>query len=599
MIRRNGLPDGETLASRATKFCLVLTCLWLSYVALLPPAPEYELSLFEAVHPGARAAFIAVLLSGALVVVQAAITEVRSRYWLASAGCSIAAYAGYFALPLAREYVVYGRFSYDVLVHLGLVDDILETGALSDLLYPATHLLSVAAAFFAGMQPESTVALLGFWFKAILIGGLVLLVRSQSGEQSLALWTFVAALPIFFSSNRFSLAPWLFGLTLLPIVLYVVHRFATDDVRRAAYPFGVLAVGLILYHPISAFYAFTAAAVLLVVVELSDRSATRATLPDLRGVGLVCSGFAGLLGWHVHHGTVDGNVRSSILSLLTMEAGGGTATASRAVEVNYTLEQLLFTFVIPNWGVLVLYVGLAGLATLVVGYRLLRRRATTVESHVAVQSVLGFVLAVAFLVIQLYGSSIIRSAQYLILFAIPAVAIGCWYLTEMRHRRVVASVVLVLLVASIGGATVYSTTTAYSENTHLTAASSTGYSWHLETKDRTNPTYTDMSRDVFAYYEYGYAEADELIRSDEYVTAIPSLSPHLGYHETSTVRSWLPTDGYVVIRTKDLVWHDAEPEWRHDDLVRITDEDYDALTQDRTANRIYSNGEVRIWQTRH
>ncbi|WP_165162646.1 hypothetical protein [Natronolimnobius sp. AArcel1] len=596
------MPTGDMFASRVTKLCLVATALWLSYVALLPPAPSYEISLLEVVHPAARAVFIVVLLTSALVVVQAAITEVRSRFWLASAGCSIAAYVGYFALPLAREYVVYGRFSYDVLVHLGLIDDILETGALSDLLYPATHLLSVAATFLAGMQPESTVALLGFWFKVILIGGLVLLVRSQSGEQSLALLTFVAALPIFFTSNRFSLAPWLFGLTLLPFVVYVVHRFASDNVQRTAYPFSVLAVGLILYHPISAFYAFTAAAVLLVIIGLTDRSTTRttrATLPDLRGVGLVCSGFAGLLGWHVHHETVDGNVRSSILSLLTMEAGGGTETATRATEVNYTLEQLLFTFVIPNWGVLMLYFGLAGLATLAIGYRLLRRQATLFENHVAVQTIFGGILAIAFLGIQLYGSSIIRAAQYLILFAIPAVAIGCWYLSEMRHRRVIASIVLVIVLASIGGAIVYSTSTAYSENTHLTAASSTGYSWHLETKDRSEPTYTDMSRDVFAYYEYGYDEADELIRSDEYVTATPHLSPHLGYHETPTVRSWLPTDGYVVIRTEDLVWHEAEPEWRHDDLVRITGEDYDTLAQDRTANRIYSNGEVRIWQTRH
>ncbi len=288
-----------------------------------------------------------------------------------------------------------------------------------------------------------------------------------------------------------------------------------------------------------------------------------------------------------------------------MEAGGGAETATRAAEVNYTLEQLLFTFVIPNWGVLFLYFALAGIATMLIGYRLLRRRATEFDGHVAVQVALGGVLTVAFLVIQLYGSSIIRSAQYLILFAIPAVGVLLWSLIEThgRHqgqrRRVVTAVVLALLVASLGGATIYSTTTAYSENTHLTAASTTGYSWHLETKDRTEPTYTDMSRDVFAYYEYGYADADALIRSDEHVSAHTYLSPHLGYHESPTVRSWLPADGYIVIRTADLVWHEAEPEWRHDDLVRITGDDYDALAQDHTANRIYSNGEVRIWQTRH
>ncbi|ARS89971.1 hypothetical protein B1756_09670 [Natrarchaeobaculum aegyptiacum] len=588
-----------TWANRGGKLLVVLTALWISYVALLPPATEYEVSVFTSRHVAARGLLYAVLVGSGALLFHSALR--RSRLWMVATACALVAYAGYFGLPLTRGYVQYAGYGFDVWVHVGLIDDIANRGTISDLQYPATHLLSVSVSQLTGVEVETTTPLIAFWFKVLLVGGVFVFTRAQSRRPALAILTLLAALPIFYSQNRFTLAPWVFGLTLLPILLYAVHEHAIGNQRRAVSTFALVGGAVVIYHPISALFSFVACAVFLAAVFAGRHVRADISTPATRGVGLVFGGFAGLLGWHLYHRTVDGSIRSTALSLVERQPGGSAQTASTATEVGYTIWQLVYYFLVPNWGVLLLYLGIGGVATVYVAVRYFVQssKATFYEGHVAVHYPVGGVIGVAFMVFDIHAGGVTRAAQYGILVSIFLVGLALWFAARRRNESKVAGVVCLLVLGLVLGGLVFSVSTGYSDNYHMTHAGSDGYDWHLETKDESVVSYGDsMGGDVYPFSYYGYAETRDRANDDMYVSSLELLAPHLGYHETETVGEWLPEDGYVLLRTEDLVWHEAHPEWRHDDLVRITEDDYDRLHQDRTANRIYTNGEVRIGKTR-
>lgn len=586
-------------ANRGGKLLVILTALWISYVALLPPATEYELSVFTSRHVVAQALLYVILVGSGLLLFHSAVR--RTRLWIVAAICAIVGYAGYFGLPLARGYVQYAGYGFDVWVHFSLIDDISQYGRITDLQYPATHLLSFSVGQLTGIEMESTTPLIAFWFKALLIGGVFVLTRAQSRQNALAVLTLLAAIPIFYSQNRFTLAPWVFGLTLLPILLYAIHEHTIGNGRRAVLVFAVVGGGVVVYHPISALFSFVACAVFLVALFVARHVRADIAVPTTRGAGLVFGGFAGLLGWHLYHRTVDGSIRSTALSLAERQPGGSAQTASAASEVGYTIWQLVYYFLIPNWGVLLVYLGIAGVATLYVALRYVVHPSETTfyEGHVAAHYPIGGVIGVSFMLFDIHAGGVTRAAQYGILVSIFLVGLALWFAARRRNESKIAGVVCLVLLGLVLGGLVLSVSTGYSDNYHMTHAGSDGYDWHLETKDETVVSYGDsMGGDVYPFSYYGYAETRERADEETHISSLELLAPHLGYHETETVGEWVPEDGYLLLRTEDLVWYEAHPEWRHDDLLRVTEDDYEHLQQDRTANRIYTNGEVRIGKTR-
>lgn len=596
--KSNRVDRPNAWANRGGKLLVVLTALWISYVALLPPATEYELTVFTSRHVAAQGLLYAILVGSGALLYHSAFR--RSRLWIVAASCALVAYGGYIALPLTRGYVQYAGYGFDVWVHFGLIHDITEYGQVTDLQYPATHLLSFAVTHVTGIAAESTTVPLAVWFKVLFVGGIFLFSRAQSRRPPLAALTALAAIPIFYAQHRFTLQPWVFGLTFLPVLLYVLHEHAIGNARRVVIVFASIGAAVVVYHPISALFTLVACTVFLIVLFVAGRIQTELRTPVTRGVGLVFGGVSGLLGWHLYHRTIDGSLRSTALSLVERNPGGSAQTASAAAEVNYTLWELIYYFVIPNWGALVLYLGIGGVTTVYVAWRLVSPSSvsTFYESHVAIHYPIGLGIGVAFMLIDIHAGGINRAAQYGILVSIFLVGFALWLAASRREESKIASVVCLVLLGLVLGGLVLSVSTGYSDNNHMTHASIDGHDWHLETKDTTAASYSgSMGRDVYPYSHYGY---EAMMNKDEgeHVSSVELLAPHLGYHETDTVREWVPEGGYLLLRTEDFVWHEAHPEWRHDDLARITGGDYEKLQQDRTANRIYTNGDVRIGKTR-
>ena len=102
------------------------------------PATGFETSLTGAFPPEFWVAFYGVLVCSVVVLLCSLVD--RSGYWRHATALVLADYLLFFFLPLARGYRLYGRGSSDILVHVGDVLGILQTGTLAaGSWYPMQH----------------------------------------------------------------------------------------------------------------------------------------------------------------------------------------------------------------------------------------------------------------------------------------------------------------------------------------------------------------------------------------------------------------------------------------------------------------------------
>jgi len=308
-------------------------------------------------------------------------------------------------------------------------------------------------------------------------------------------------------------------------------------------------------------------------------------------------GLLSLISWYIMSGRIADHIGATFVSLMVGEAGG----AGRAeTEAEYTLTQIISYFMIPEFGIALLYCLLAGLVFLFIFGRFVRLQGQipSIETMTALQSLVGAAIALAFFAVRIHGTNPLRVAQYLILFSIFAVAMLLFYTVEQplstSRQKAVVSVVVIAVMAGIVFA---GAATTYDDENHMTEAYVEGYGWHLDNKEPTTSTYSDTGRDRFAFYHFGYDRAVEVRGQGFEIRSHPDGVPdRLGYHDHQRVAEW--ADGsYLLVRTKDLTTHEVEPDWRLDQMEYIHPDNHERLHSGRSAAKLYDNNDVVIWKT--
>jgi hypothetical protein len=571
----------------------ILCVVYVIAVALVPPASEYEPSIYEGV-PIVVWFLLAMVLSTAVWLLVTTILSptydgIRPAIVLIFTG-----YLGFFLLPTSRGYYLQSSSGSDIWSHIGTVSDVINTGYIPDTRYPATNILASEIALLTDISMNTLRGIFAFFFFALAFSYATLLVRSHSKDRELTACTILAAAPLVFSGYAVSYLPWLFALSLIFILLYTFHKYITT----ADSSWFVIGIGLCLaltwYHPITMAFGLIALIVQSIVyLHFSPNGIEASALQ--RALPITSVGVLSLMTWYVVSGRIEGHIASTILSLLVAEPGG----SSRAeTEASYTLGQTFSYFVLPEVGIALLYCGISGFVFLLVAGKYISKNycISTVEGMTALQGFVGAIIAAAFFVVEIHGTNPLRVAQYLIIFSIFATALLLHYSINRpqlcQRQKQVVGVIAIFVISII---VLFGAATAYDDENHMTEASVEAYSWHLDTKIEQDPTYSNSGRDRYGYYHFGYTEAQQL-RSDgfEIRTHSDGIPNRLGYGEYQQVSEW--TDGgYLLIRDKDLTTHQVEPEWRLEQIEYIHPDDYLHLHSDHTASKLYDNGDTVIW----
>ncbi|PCR92170.1 hypothetical protein [Natrinema ejinorense] len=577
-------------------------------VLTTPPATGYESSIHDAYPPQTWVGFGLALVGGLTLVFRSAITDRPG--WRYGVVTLASVYAVFFALPLFRGYYVYGTPMSDAFYHFGIVRDVLETGTVPETVYPATHLLYATLTTVTGVPMRILQPVVAFCFFLLFVGSCFLLGRCLFGPRG-GLATLGAAMPLVFVSHHLTTLPWLFALPFLPLSLSLAHRWADRRRSSRAGPFVaalVCGIALVFYHPVTALVTVLA---LVVYAGVVAAPSLRRRLPLLRSETEAESGrayatpyrypavlaIAGIL-WYLS----ISQVTHFLDRVVTNDIDGGAASyASTAQQTSYSTWELVWEFLVLEWGTVLVYAGLgAGIAAVILG-RALRGRDSRLERLCVAQYAAGIGVAVFFVGSRVLSRNVVRINSYTVIGAILLLGLAITGLVSYRDaaadrwKQRGATVALcglcvsVLVVALLAGAV------AYEDDRHVTHATMAGAEWHHENHDSGIDTRAfRMSEQLQRYFE-GTTGADPDDRQFHRSLEGYQLPTRLGYDDHGSVGDVYENETYLVTKTADIEWARNRPPDRRAEIDHYTDDDRDRLRADPAAHRIYSNGDVSVW----
>lgn len=508
------------------------------------------------------------------------------RTWFVSFFAIGVCYFAYYWIPYIRGYAFYGKFSNDHLVHMGLINDILTMNRVPDLTYPASHLLGSGVVEITGVSVEILNPLLSLFFMLSTSIFAFLFARDQL-SHTYGLWVLFASLPLIFSQHRFMIIPWLFCLTFLPFALYLSKKTIQGS-NRSVVLLSILIPLLTLYHPLTGIFILIA----MVVYSATLVKTEQLQIPT-KGTASLLIGSIIIPFWHLYLQTIDGVIRTTLLSILNQSQGTGQKLSSQATESSYTIYQMIFHFGIPNWGILILYLSLAGIAIVYLLWS--RDTAKGLSTNLALQFSISMAIGIPFVIFEIHAASMYRAFQYSLVICIFAIGGMIWKLSTDREKTL-NTIIRIFVIGLVITSGIYGLFVGYSDNRHMSNGDIEAYDWLYDSRNDDLDLYSSSTNNKFVYYEYGYVKGREMTRRNA-VSATQNIAPHFGYHENNTISARYD-EGYLTVRINDLEWYRDEPKWRLELAEYVTQGDLETLHNDPGASKIYSNGDASHWLTR-
>lgn len=572
----------------AGALCLALQCY---YLLTIPPAQNYELSVFVAYPLAHWVAFGTALVVALGLFLLSGVG--RTGHWRQGIVLLAANYGLFFALPLFRNYHLYGRGQADKLLHLANVTTIVETGHFENLFYPLEHVFLSELVVAAGVSRESLTYLLPYVTTFVYILSVAVVVRYfVADRRGLAVGLFVGA-PLVFTNFHLSINPSLLSFMFVPLYLWLLERYRRLGTERGL----ALVVGFggafVMFHPMTTALVIGLVATTAVFARFASRFGVESGSGGVGRLSLLLPipvGVAAFM-WNLSPYGPRGLLQAMVLVWLTGGRSVGAGQLSDAAEVSFTAWQLAKQFV-SLYGAIFVFLIAAGLIALRVAYDLYRGRADYAETFLSYQFGAGFFVSVMFLAVYFIASNPVRIARYMITMAV--LLVGVYLARSLTNpsgrRRVVAAVLVVGVVASA----LLGAGAAYRANYQMTDTEYQGSEFLVNHFDpslrvRSLATATKMQAYVLRP-DYLDGTAFQVAGSAY------DLSPALGYDENRTAaESFGPS--YLVTKQYDLEFYQSNT-FNADqrEAVFLYDESHvRRLTRDPTVGKVYTNGGFEVW----
>jgi hypothetical protein len=563
--------------------CGLVAATWL-FVAV-EPASGFETSLTEQFPPLFWALFYGVLVASIVVALLSAADG--TGYWRHAVALALGNYALFFFLPLARGYRLYGRGASDILVHIGDVKGILQTGTIAaGSWYPMQHTL-VSELVLLGFPLGGAEYVVEFGFTAMYVLSMGYLVRVATGRREAVVYGLVAGLPMVFTIFQTTIIPSFLSLFLFPMVISILEQYRRSNSGTYLLLFVVFGIGIVFFHPVTSVFLvvliFSTTVFGYVYEWLTDQS-VRKIRPTLAFIVAPATYL-----WYINFRETRTSIDQIVGTWLEGGSSPGQAVADEAASAPLTLAELAIRFV-ELYGMVFVYLGVAGLFGLVVVYETLRRRSDYAEAYATAQFGVGFGLAVAFLLVYLIEFEPIRVARYLVVMAVFLYGLLLARTREWRPRRRqvgIAVLGLGLVVAAVLGANA-----AYWPNEQLTDAEYGGSEFVLTEGQQDVPIRTYSIGHKMEWYVRG--SVDPNLWPPNYRSDLPRS---FGYDPVNTTLGTRYNETYVATHAFDRTFYTDSyftPAQRAE-LIPYQAWAIDRLNADPTAARIYDNGGFEMW----
>ncbi len=168
-------------------------------------------------------------------------------------------------LPFIRGYAIFGRV--DVLSHIGLMKDILNTGQFNNNWYPILHIFGVQFSKITTINIEIVTMIFPVIFYLFYIIGIFYMGKELFGKKIGFIIFLISFIPLFGPSTTF-FAPSTLGLFILPFLMYMFLKSIKDERYSLLYIISMFS--FVIFHPLRGLFFIVIIAIILFTVTLYD-----------------------------------------------------------------------------------------------------------------------------------------------------------------------------------------------------------------------------------------------------------------------------------------------------------------------------------------
>mgnify|MGYP001565393818 CR=1 FL=1 len=608
------LPNIDKLASAAA---FVFLAVVLVIGSTTPPASGAELSIYGALPWYFWALLIGAFLCGMGILVHQAFATRESHWWLVGLGIVMVSRVVLHSLPPLRGYFIPDRG--DSIVHLGHISDILTEGRVgSGNFYPALHLLAATLREIGGFNTEALVSLVPGIFSTLYPLNMYVLASAVAHNRKQALLVTAFASPLILGHSQAALFPQMQSLFVVPLLLYLSHQREKEPLGQALSVIPLLLLGLFItfLHPLTSLFL---ALVLFTMGRSSVVHYQAGIVPSLtrsrgRADGYFYLGSIVFLTFFIWYFSFPRFTReiTRVIDWLLYQSGGSLAGeyAGFLGQAELTTRQLIEAF-LNRYGGIAVYWLLSFLAVVLVLRQIQSRRATlqVASFRYGVQWLVFLPVAIAFLFSSLSESEPYRLSRFPLMVGTVLIGLEAHNLLSaspyglkvkgrLSRALFLAGLMFSLLLAtSLSVFNVYDSPRVYATNAQVPEMEFRGIEWftfHADPRTMVSSSNKDFIRKTqhFLLGAEGNPNYTGSGQIDEAFT--PS---HFGYDRNETVAETLGfADKYLLTPWMAELTNQGFPENVRAKTRRYMREDLAKLEVDRTAAKVYSNGEYEVWR---
>ena len=555
-------------------------------VNVIPPANQYEISLYDA-YPGYFWLFVVGAMFAGTLVIVGSVRRPGDRSWVFGLLLVLVTNGLLLLMPYIRGYQMYGRS--DAMSHLGFVQDIVNTGGIDGNIYPPIHLLVLAVADMTGAEPMTVAILIPPIFSAIYFGAMFYLLcfLFDTRERILFGLPFVM-LPVLGHVHA-GLRPFDLSIMLVPFVLYLLFKSQRNPTPRVRSPFVVSLVGLLLYHPLTALFVVGVFSLYFggrAMPGIRNQYITPTNVFSLSAVAFLAwyTNFTGIIlrfdrVYETLFGMDESEAPVDAYTGTVEQASPALIDLIRIATFRYGIEFLLF-------GLGFAFLGVALLLFLRQEY-ILDTNTTMLAGTLVLFSFGGLFFLLTDLIvpherpfrIATIGAVVLSGQLFYLLWG---------HSERIRHRQPFHTVfrfsivVVLLLLVTLSVFGLYHSPLASESNHQVTEMEVKCAEWLTEHGTAAG----DLSEFGMSYRRFYEAQHGTAEARPFWGTAPPD---HFGYTEHGYLGESYTADSYLTItRQGRIVYPEAFP--NYPEHWRFTSTDFERLEQDITTTRIYDNG---------
>lgn len=573
--------------------------------AYITPATAYELSIYS----GTPVSFwigitIALILSVCITFI-----STNARIKAISRSLGTISIIAVLLLPVIRNYYYVGEG--DALSHLGIALDI-QAGVVSatELLYPLSHLLSVAISQITGIEVRRTLVMLLAVFAVVFMIFVPLTARLFSNDEftvSVATFSALLLLPINHFTGHMHPHTTSYAMFFVPLVIYsFILLVKTDDKSHVVF-ITVGLSGMVLLHPQQAsniiiLFSIVAILQLLTVISPIERRLSLKNRQIYPYIGIMMVVF-----WLWTEGLdkISGNFRRPIANFLARserEAGGNVRSAAPSLETaGGSIEEIFVRLFLIGF----VYCGFAAILMGVSLTELIKDRSNRVYKYgkriafsssssnlLIVYLTAGFIAIIGVFFVYILANQSRQYFRHHSFMMVVVTILGSLALSQilkMAHRnmsrRKVIPTVCILLIAFLllSIPIVHVSPYLYQESEHVPESQVEGFETAFE-HQREGAPFIHIRSSPFRYH-------DALVRNKGAINYRWAGTPPYHFSEEGSLRIHYEEETYLVVTSRDRT--------RDRDLhrgVRYTREDYEQFDEGNGIDRIQDNGGFTLYK---